>query len=119
MPKITATAGQLLVNDVLPAEMRDYSRVVGKKELTQLMGELARNHPEEYRRVSYRLMQLAKEEAYRSGGFSVGLSHLKKSPAAKRIQEKLNTQIDALLNSDIPSEQLNERIIELTQAARK
>ena len=43
----SATVGQLLVNDALPEEMRDYGRVLDKKGLTALLQEVAQKHPEQ------------------------------------------------------------------------
>lgn len=62
-----ATPGQLLVNEALPPELRDYSRTLGQDEINSLLGQLAREHPEKYREVCWRLVQLGRNAAFDEG----------------------------------------------------
>ena len=62
-----ATPGQLLVNEALPPELRDYSRTLGQDEIDALLGQLAREHPERYREVCWRLVQLGRNAAFDEG----------------------------------------------------
>lgn len=62
-----ATPGQLLVNEALPPDLRDYSRTLGQDEINSLLGQLAREHPEQYRKVCWRLVQLGRNAAFDEG----------------------------------------------------
>lgn len=62
-----ATPGQLLVNEALPPELRDYSRTLGQDEIDALLGQLAREHPEKYREVCWKLVQLGRNAAFDEG----------------------------------------------------
>ena len=62
-----ATPGQLLVNEALPPELRDYSRTLGQDEINALLGQLAREHPDKYREVCWRLVQLGRNAAFDEG----------------------------------------------------
>ena len=42
------TAGSLLINDILPPELRDPNRVLDKKGLKSLLSEVANRYPEKY-----------------------------------------------------------------------
>lgn len=61
------TTGQLLVNEALPPELRDYSRTLGQDEINSLLEQLAREHPEKYREVCWRLVQLGRNAAFDEG----------------------------------------------------
>ena len=62
-----ATPGQLLVNEALPPELRDYSRTLGQDEINSLLERLAHEHPERYREVCWRLVQLGRNAAFDEG----------------------------------------------------
>ena len=64
---LNTTVGQLLVNDALPDELRDYSRVLDKKGVHSLLQQVARQHPEKYREVSFRLNQIGQRAAQDQG----------------------------------------------------
>ena len=61
------TLGQILVNDSLPEKFRDYNRVLNKGEADSLLGQIAKEHPELYKQISWKLMQLGKEAAFTEG----------------------------------------------------
>lgn len=62
-----ATPGQLLVNEALPPEFRDYSRTLGQDEINDLLGRLAREQPEKYKEVTHALVQLGRHAAFDEG----------------------------------------------------
>lgn len=64
---LDTTVGQLFVNEVIPAEYRDYNRVMGADEIGQLLARIAKEHPEQYRDVSAKLMRLGNRGAVESG----------------------------------------------------
>jgi DNA-directed RNA polymerase subunit beta' len=110
-----STAGQLLINEVLPEDLRDYHRPITKKSLGSLLSELAMKHPDQYRDVSFKLGQIGRIAAYRTGGQSFGLRHLKQAVTAKHRRAELQEKIDELLDrDDVDEQQLNDELIKLT-----
>ena len=65
---LNTTVGQLLVNEALPPDMRDYNRVLTGKELKAVLQQVAREHPERYREVSFKLNQIGQRSAQDQGG---------------------------------------------------
>ena len=116
----SATVGQFFVNESLPEEMRDYDRVLDKKGLTALLREVAQNHPDKYRDISFALNTLGRKGAQESGSFSFGLRHLKTSKAAlatrKRVQDRL---AKILSQADLDDAQISEAIIRATGSEMK
>lgn len=64
---LKTTIGQVLVNDVLPPELRDYDRELIGGELDDLLVEIGRKYPGRYKDVTHKLMQLGNETAFREG----------------------------------------------------
>ena len=62
-----ATPGQLLVNEALPPEYRDYTRTLGQDELKDLLGRIAHEKPEVYKDVTHKLVQLGRNAAFDEG----------------------------------------------------
>jgi len=63
MPTVT-TIGEALVNEALPPEYQASGRTLGKKETDEILTELAGTHPEEYKEISWKLMQLGRDAAF-------------------------------------------------------
>lgn len=70
------TLGQYMVNAALPKEFRDYSRILTKVEADALLTELAKAHPEQYKDISKKLLDLGRNAAY-SEGTTIRLSDTK------------------------------------------
>lgn len=108
----SATVGQILVNETLPPEMRDYDRVLDKKGLRSLMEEVAEKHPERYREISFALNQIGRRGAQESGSFSFGLQHLKSSKSALETRKKIREKLKRILqNNKLSQEQLSDAIV--------
>lgn len=109
---INTTVGQLLVNDALPEDLRDYNRTLDKKALNGLLQQVARQYPEQYRDISFKLNQIGKQSAQEQGGMSFGISHLKKSEAAKKVQARIKSQLNQILaDESLTDKQRAEKII--------
>ena len=76
------TLGRFLVNEALPEDLRDDSRILDKKGLSDLMRQLALKHPDKYVEVSKKLSDIGREASTEGGGNSFGLKHMKKAKAA-------------------------------------
>lgn len=109
---LETTVGQILVNDILPEELRDYSRVLDKSTLGSLLKEVARKHPEKYREISFQLNQIGRQSAQEQGGLSFGARHLRKSKAAAAIQDKIKGELYNILADDsLTDQQRNDKIV--------
>jgi hypothetical protein len=111
MARLQTTAGQLMVNDVLPQDMRDYGRVLNKKSLNALLRDLALKHPEKYREVSQGLSQIGWQASYTTGGQSFGLQHLQASPVAAKRRSQLRLALASLYDDDSLSDEEREQKI--------
>ena len=106
------TVGQLLVNEVLPEDMRDYGREIDKKSIKTLMRALAERHPDQYREVSRNLMTIGAEVATTFGAeASINLNSLKLGEQATKLRAQLKEQVDRVLASDADDETKNNTII--------
>ena len=64
---MATTIGQILVNEALPPDFRDETRTLGKSETDDLLASLARAHPELYRDISHKLVELGRNAAFDEG----------------------------------------------------
>ena len=109
---LNATVGQLFVNEALPKDLRDYDRVLDKRELHKVLREVANNYPDQYRDISFKLNNVGRAGAQESGSFSFGLRHLKRSKAGHRIRERVRAKMNVILaRDDLTDEKRNELII--------
>lgn len=60
-------AVQLLVNDVLPEELRDYSRPLDEKGISKLMAQVAISHPDKYGTVVKAIGDAGRQASYKQG----------------------------------------------------
>ena len=85
-----------------------------KKGLSNVLSVVAKQYPEKYRDISFRLNQLGRDVAYTTGGNSFGLKHLRKAVAARKNREKLQLQLQQVLDrDDIDDNRRNEEIVKL------
>lgn len=61
------TVGQIIVNDCLPPEFRDYERVLDSGGLETLLQRIAHERPEIYSEVTKRLMDIGNDAAFDEG----------------------------------------------------
>lgn len=104
------TVGQILVNEVLPPKYRDYRRTMGKKEMEEVLAEIAKNDPDAYRDVSFGLMDAGNKAAY-YGGTTLHLSDLASPVDKSGVFAKLDEVENAIrAMPNLTEEQKEERI---------
>jgi len=104
------TIGQLLINESLPEDMRDYNRVWDKKTTKQVLKEVADKHPELYRTISHRLLQLGQHTAS-AGNFSFGLKDFAPGMHKKKIRKELTAKTSAIVeNPNLSAKQKKEQL---------
>lgn len=117
---LKTTLGQLLVNEALPPEMRDYDRVLTKKTMSGLATDLAKNHPEKYREVMKRLHDIGRDAGYTTNGLSFGLKDIKPTLAARHVQLRMQNQMrDIFADRRLDEKQRNVKLLELAQSAQQ
>lgn len=87
------TVGQVIINEALPEDLRNYGRTLTKNEADSVLGEVARRYPDRYKEVSHRLMQSGRHAAFEEGTtlrLSDIISPIDKAPLLKHVldQEK-------------------------------
>lgn len=92
------TVGQLLVNQMLPPELRDYSRTLDKKKTGALLKALAERGGDEYSDAMRRLLDLAGQASFFSGGDSFGVEHLRTAKAARRRRMLIERDMQRILS---------------------
>ena len=106
-----ATPGQLLVNEALPPELRDYSRTLGQDEINSLLGQLAREHPDKYREVCWKLVQLGRNAAFDEGS-TITLNDLVPVVDKKPMLDAVRKQERAILSDRRLTQDQKEEAIE-------
>lgn len=92
------TIGQLVINESLPEDMRDYNRVWDKKTSGKVLTELAYRHPDKYKDVAHDLVQFGKQSAYLTGGQSFSLKDMAPTKYTKTLQSQLNKETQNILS---------------------
>ena len=97
------TVGQVIINDMLPEDMRDYNRVWDKKTKGKTLTELARRHPEQFKEVSHNLLRFGAKAAYETGGQSFGIEDVAPTQISKDFQRVMGQQLQDILLSFLRS----------------
>jgi DNA-directed RNA polymerase subunit beta' len=117
---LRTTIGQLMINETLPTNLRDYNRKLDKKGLSTLLQEVAQKHPEQYRQIAKELSDVGRDIAYSTGGNSFGLKHMRKSVIAKRTYAKLRQDIARVhANPRLTDKQKDEKVLILVGDANE
>lgn len=113
---LKTTLGQLMINEALPADLRNYDRVLDKKSMAKLGDELAHKYPDKYREIMKRLFDVGKDASYTTNGLSFGLDNFKTPVSAQDIQFRLKQRLRGIMaDRGLSDEQRNLRILKLNQ----
>jgi DNA-directed RNA polymerase subunit beta' len=117
---LRTTLGQILVNEALPEDMRDYDRVLTKKDMGKLATELAQKYPDKYRDVMKQLHDVGSQAGYSTNGLSFGLKDIKPTIAAQEIQHRVKMQLrQALSDPNLDDKGRNLKILEMASKAQR
>jgi len=119
-----ATAGQLLINEILPPEYRDNTRVLDKKGMQKLLKDIATKNPEKYSEIVGKLGRLGATFAQRSGGYSLASDLVTTPEVTKKHRERINAKLKKIYENDnLTSRQkdelVNQTMLEGGEALRK
>jgi RNA polymerase Rpb1, domain 5 len=116
---LKTTLGQLLINEALPPELRDYDRVLNKKNTSALATELAQKHPDKYRDVMKRLHDVALDAAYTTNGLSFGLKDIRSTLASDRARQRVGLSLRGILSDrSLTAEQRKTKILQMAANAQ-
>ena len=116
---LKTTLGQLLINEALPPDLRDYERVYDKKNTVELATALAKKYPDQYRDVMKRLYDVAKDTGYTTNGLSFGLKDIRPTLAAKYAQFAVRKELRAVMGDrQLTPEQRKTKILQLAARAQ-
>lgn len=101
-----------MIEDALPEEMRGRNITFDKKNMSTLLKELADKHPDKYVDVTKKLSDIGRQVATETGGYSIGLSHLKQMAGTKKTISEIRQKLTGFLaDSKLNDKQRNESII--------
>ena len=89
---------QLLLNENLPEDMRNYSRTYDSGSIKELMTEAANKHPDEYAQIIKNIMDVGRDAAYNTG-YTVRLNDFKPVFDRKPIFDKLDSEVTTIRNN--------------------
>lgn len=116
---LRSTLGALLIDEALPEAMRGQQHKLDSKGLAALMQEVAEKYPGDYRQVVHRLTNIGREVAQSTGSYSFGLKHIQPSPVYLETRQRLEKEIDTILDSDMDEDEKHERIIKIVGKEQK
>ena len=91
------TVGQIIINDMLPEDMRDYNRVWDKKTKGKVLTELARRHPDRFKEVSHNLLRFGAKAAYETGGQSFGIEDITPTKVSQEFQKDMSAKMQDIM----------------------
>lgn len=110
------TIGQIYVNEALPPEYRDYSRVMGASEMKAVLTDIAKNRPDKYREVSAALMRVGNKFAY-EGGTTLRLSDIAPPIDRRPLYAGLDRAENAIRSSKLSDEEKTAKLRQLYEKA--
>lgn len=103
---------QLLVNQLLPPDLRDYTRSYDAKSLGKLLAQVAEKYPDRYAEIAKGISDIGRMATYRQGE-SLTISDLQPPFDREGVLAKMDTEIAAarkLAKNDAEFEQARDRI---------
>ncbi len=86
-----------MINETLPDDMRDYERVLDKKNMGALATDLAKRYPDKYREVMKKIHDVSRDVGYTTGGLSMGLKDIRPTFASQHAQVKVRKELRQIM----------------------
>lgn len=100
----------LLIDDYLPEDLRGQDRRYTKKEINDLISEVTRRDPDNYRKLAEAVKEYGRRSVYESG-MTLTLDDLEPGFDRESILQEMESKVRALRSSGLSkAEQKNERI---------
>lgn len=110
------SVGQLVINELLPEDLRNYTRVLDKQGIKQLLHDVYVQYPEKYREIAQKLSDIGREVSYRQGS-SISLKDLEASESRNALIKDVKRKVQAVLLSSHSPQKKNELIREILNAS--
>ena len=108
------TVGQLLVNEALPEDMRDYERALDKKSVQKLFADIAVKYPDRYAEILQRFHTLSSNTVTNHGReASLTLESFRTPESVRKIHAVINEGVTKIMASSAPREEKDKQIINL------
>ena len=105
------TVGQILINEELPEDLRDYNRTLDKGGLKHLLREVMNRYPDRYKSIVHKLATYGGDFATTTGS-SFSLNDLKASQTKQRIVADVEAKVKAIAdNPKLSDDQRDSEII--------
>ncbi|NDC55431.1 MAG: hypothetical protein EBZ69_01150 [Alphaproteobacteria bacterium] len=109
-----------MVNEALPEDMRDYERVLDKKNMGTLATQLAKKYPDRYREIMKKIHDISRDAAYTTGGLSMGLQDIRPTFASQQAQIKVRKQLRQILgDTNLSDDERKLRVLKLAAETQK
>ena len=106
------TVGQLLINELLPEDMRDYDRPLDKKMIQKIFTELADRYPDRYAEISQKFHSLAANAMTEWGGeASLNLEAFRAPKEVVALRGELKDKIDKISDSKMSEDDKEKAIV--------
>lgn len=109
---LRTTLGQLMINEALPEELRDYERVLDKKGIKTLLQEVAEKHPDKYREISKKISDVGRHAAFSTGSYSFGLKSMRQSLAARKMRLDLQRDLQEIYAQPMDNDAKEKAILQ-------
>ena len=106
------TTGQLLINQALPEDMRDYSRILDKSGTNKLFNDLATRYPDQYTGILHDISGIGGLSAHISG-HTITLDDLDPVSISKADGASLRKNLDKIGDSTLSAKDKDKQILQL------
>ena len=107
-----------MVNEALPPDLQipdDDTEPIDKKRLQKILAQVAAKYPDQYKDISYKLMRIAGETVSMTGGYGVGLRHMKRPLGTEKYELLLQARVLKIMkNPRLTPEEKKKAVIDTT-----
>lgn len=114
---MTLTYGQRRLAQILPPDIYQPGQVIDKGTIRDMFGQLAKEYPDEYKRISNEATVFGREVGKLAGGGTFSISHLATPKGAERRRDVLRRDIARILQTKQGPDQ-EKAIIDLLAKAQ-
>ena len=112
--------GQLLVNNALPPQYRDYQRVLDGKGMEALLSDIAANHPDQYADTAKKLSDVGREVDYLEGDtltLDDNISPIERKSLFKHVRDQMRA-IQSSSMTDKEKDDARQPSVSITKTVR-
>lgn len=108
----TLTAGQVMLQAILPPDTYAAGKKLDKKGLSETLAIVAERYPDRYAEIAQRLLLLGRDAGVAAGGASFGVDDMKMPEKARQRREALRIQLAQKL-ADIPLKDRSKHVVDM------